>query len=294
MGTNFESVYHLTQLAHPLLKESGQGSIVSISSIAGLKALPVFSVYAASKGAMNQFTKNLALEWAKDNIRANAVAPGPVMTKLLDSIMNSSGGDESVDGIVSQTLVGRMGEAKEISALVAFLCLPAASYITGQSSNVQRRFTFTTSPSTGPSPSLCYCLPSPSLSPHFLPSSSSFRLHSIKAFYQNNPACHTPSPPNPNLVHHYRCLLLHVLPPHNPSFFASHQNTWLVDEKLLRHQIDTTTEEIVRLHGHIVELDDGGKTFLGTVIDNDRGVIGAGDESHEFLDMAASGAVLGT
>ena len=50
MGTNFESVYHLTQLAHPLLKESGQGSIVSISSIAGLKALPVFSVYAASKG----------------------------------------------------------------------------------------------------------------------------------------------------------------------------------------------------------------------------------------------------
>ncbi|KAG5106479.1 hypothetical protein JHK82_043449 [Glycine max] len=133
MGTNFESVYHLTQLAHPLLKESGQGSIVSISSIAGLKALPVFSVYAASKGAMNQFTKNLALEWAKDNIRANAVAPGPVMTKLLDSIMqNSSGGDESVDGIVSQTLVGRMGEAKEISALVAFLCLPAASYITGQ------------------------------------------------------------------------------------------------------------------------------------------------------------------
>ncbi|KAG4400826.1 hypothetical protein GLYMA_07G136100v4 [Glycine max] len=96
-----------------------------ISTIMGLKALPVFSVYAASKGAMNQFTKNLALEWAKDNIRANAVAPGPVMTKLLDSIMNSSGGDESVDGIVSQTLVGRMGEAKEISALVAFLCLPA-------------------------------------------------------------------------------------------------------------------------------------------------------------------------
>lgn len=132
MGTNFESIYHLCQLAHPLLKESGYGNIVFISSVAGLKALPVFSVYAASKGAINQFTKNLALEWAKDNIRANAVAPGPVMTKLLESITNSCGGDEAVDGIVSQTIVGRMGEPKEISALVAFLCLPAASYITGQ------------------------------------------------------------------------------------------------------------------------------------------------------------------
>ncbi|KAK7395249.1 hypothetical protein VNO78_15799 [Psophocarpus tetragonolobus] len=132
MATNFESVYHLTQLAYPLLKKSGNGSIVFISSIAGSRALPVFSVYAASKGAMNQFTRNLALEWAKDNIRTNAVAPGPVMTELLESIRNSAGGDESVDGIVDGTVVGRMGEPKEISALVAFLCLPAASYITGQ------------------------------------------------------------------------------------------------------------------------------------------------------------------
>ncbi|KAG4921949.1 hypothetical protein JHK86_050762 [Glycine max] len=141
MGTNFESVYHLCQVAHPLLKDSGNGSIVFISSVAGLKALPVFSVYAASKGAMNQFTKNLALEWAKDNIRANAVAPGPVKTKLLECIVNSSEGNESINGIVSQTFVGRMGETKEISALVAFLCLPAASYITGQVICVDGGFT---------------------------------------------------------------------------------------------------------------------------------------------------------
>ena len=141
MGTNFESVYHLCQVAHPLLKDSGNGSIVFISSVAGLKALPVFSVYAASKGAMNQFTKNLALEWAKDNIRANAVAPGPVKTKLLECIVNSSEGNESINGVVSQTFVGRMGETKEISALVAFLCLPAASYITGQVICVDGGFT---------------------------------------------------------------------------------------------------------------------------------------------------------
>ncbi|KAK7339693.1 hypothetical protein VNO77_20374 [Canavalia gladiata] len=132
MGTNFESTYHLCQLAHPLLKKSGYGSIVFVSSIVSLKGTPLLSAYSASKGAMNQFTKNIAWEWAKDNIRANAVAPGPVMTSILKSIIDSSEGDGVVDGIVSKTPVGRMGEVKEISALVAFLCLPVASYITGQ------------------------------------------------------------------------------------------------------------------------------------------------------------------
>ncbi|CAJ2670460.1 unnamed protein product [Trifolium pratense] len=86
IGTNFVSGYHLCQLAHPLLEQSGYGSVVFISSIAGLKAIPVASVYGATKGAVNQFTKNLALEWAKDNIRANSVAPGPVKTILLESV----------------------------------------------------------------------------------------------------------------------------------------------------------------------------------------------------------------
>ncbi|KAI9089709.1 hypothetical protein K1719_029002 [Acacia pycnantha] len=85
MSTNFESAYHLSQLAHPLLKASGCGSIVFISSIAGVKAMPLLSAYAASKGAMNQVTKNLAMEWAKDNIRVNMVAPGPVMTTISES-----------------------------------------------------------------------------------------------------------------------------------------------------------------------------------------------------------------
>ncbi|KAK7373782.1 hypothetical protein VNO80_07202 [Phaseolus coccineus] len=89
MATNFESAFHLTQLAHPLLKESGSGNIVFISSITGVKAvIPLLSAYSASKGAMNQFTKNVALEWAKDNIRANVVAPGPIWTPLLESVVS--------------------------------------------------------------------------------------------------------------------------------------------------------------------------------------------------------------
>ncbi|QCE11780.1 tropine dehydrogenase [Vigna unguiculata] len=133
MGTNFESSFHLCQLAHPLLKASGYGSIVFISSISGLKALPYISAYASSKGAMNQFTKNVALEWAKDNIRANSVAPGFVRTELLDSITESiDEGKKIVEAMISQTPAGRIGEPKDISAMVVFLCLPVASYITGQ------------------------------------------------------------------------------------------------------------------------------------------------------------------
>ncbi|KAK7373792.1 hypothetical protein VNO80_07212 [Phaseolus coccineus] len=98
----------------------------------GLKAFPLCSAYAASKGALNQFTKNIALEWAKDNIRANAVAPGAVKTELLDALMERADVNKNVEVMVSESPVGRIGEPKDISGMFAFLCLPAASYITGQ------------------------------------------------------------------------------------------------------------------------------------------------------------------
>ncbi|KAL8092261.1 tropinone reductase homolog [Apium graveolens] len=127
MGTNFEASYHLCQLAHPLLKASGTGNIVFISSVAGVVALPTASIYSSSKGAINQLTKNLACEWAKDNIRVNGVAPWVIRTQLIEQIK-----EEDLQGMVSRTPLRRPGELNEVSSLVAFLCLPAASYITGQ------------------------------------------------------------------------------------------------------------------------------------------------------------------
>ncbi|XP_048325672.2 tropinone reductase homolog At5g06060 isoform X1 [Ziziphus jujuba] len=129
MSTNFESTYHLCQLAHPLLKESGAGSIVFISSVGGLVSIGSGSIYAATKGAINQLNSYLACEWAKDNIRCNCVAPWYTKTSLVEHLLDNK---KFLEEIVSKTPLQRVAEAGEVSSLVAFLCLPAASYITGQ------------------------------------------------------------------------------------------------------------------------------------------------------------------
>ncbi|KAL6520953.1 hypothetical protein OROGR_017522 [Orobanche gracilis] len=141
MGTNLEPPYHICQLAHPLLKASGKGSIIFISSVAGGMAIPAISAFAASKGAINQLTKNLACEWAKDNIRTNAVAPFGVRTTIIKLEEMDPSIIQMIAPIMRRTQLGRMAEPDEISPLVTFLCLPAASYITGQVIYVDGGFT---------------------------------------------------------------------------------------------------------------------------------------------------------
>ncbi|XP_054800296.1 tropinone reductase homolog At5g06060-like isoform X1 [Prosopis cineraria] len=89
MTTNLESAYHLCQLAYSSLKASGNGSIVFISSLAGLTSLGTGTIYAAAKAAINQLTKNLACEWAKDNIRSNCVAPWCTKTPLVAHLIEA-------------------------------------------------------------------------------------------------------------------------------------------------------------------------------------------------------------
>ncbi|XVE96923.1 hypothetical protein REPUB_Repub02eG0265800 [Reevesia pubescens] len=142
MSTNVEAPYHLCQLAHPFLKASGNGSIVFISSVAGSLAVPRLSAYSASKGAINQMTKNLACEWAKDNIRVNTVSPWGVKTSITDTIPDLDAPYlQELVRLIAGTAMPRIAEPEEISSLVAFLCLPAASYITGQVISVDGGYT---------------------------------------------------------------------------------------------------------------------------------------------------------
>ncbi|XVE99604.1 hypothetical protein REPUB_Repub03eG0214600 [Reevesia pubescens] len=135
--TNFESAYHLCQLSHPLLKASGVGSIVFNSSVAGLMDVGSGSIYGPTRAAINQLTRNLACEWAKDNIRTNCVAPWYIRTSLVEPLLENK---ELFEKIISRTPLERVGEPEEVSSIVAFLCLPASSYITGQIISVDGGF----------------------------------------------------------------------------------------------------------------------------------------------------------
>lgn len=105
------------------------GSIINMSSVNAVLAIPTQVPYTVSKGGVAQLTKVMALSLAPHNIRVNAVGPGSIMTDILKAVANDKAAN---DRIMSRTPLGRIGEPEEIASIVAFLASKDASYITGQ------------------------------------------------------------------------------------------------------------------------------------------------------------------
>lgn len=126
---NLFAAFELARLLHPLLTRHAHSSIVNVGSVSGLTHVRTGAPYGMSKAALHQMTTNLAVEWAEDGVRVNAVAPWYIRTRRTAPKLADP---DYLDDVLLRTPMGRIGEPEEVAAAIAFLCLPAAGYITGQ------------------------------------------------------------------------------------------------------------------------------------------------------------------
>jgi NAD(P)-dependent dehydrogenase (short-subunit alcohol dehydrogenase family) len=129
MASNVKSVLRLAGMVMPDMRTRRDGSIVIISSIAGLRGTAGLGAYAISKAADMQLARNLALEWGRHNIRVNCIAPGLIKTDFARALWQ----DEALMAHrLALTPLGRIGEAEDIAGAALLLAAPAGRFITGQ------------------------------------------------------------------------------------------------------------------------------------------------------------------
>lgn len=138
METNLISAFEMCRLTFPLLAAASASAVVNVVSVAGMTHVRTGAPYGMTKAALIQLTRNLAAEWARAGIRVNAVAPWYIKTPLAQPVLDN---DAYRNAVIDRTPLGRIGEPEEVASVVAFLCMSASSYVTGQCIAVDGGFT---------------------------------------------------------------------------------------------------------------------------------------------------------
>src|SRR5690606_34538367 len=130
LQVNLSGAFHCARAAAPLMAAAGGGAVVNVASIMGLVGGGLYpnAAYHASKGGLVNLTRALALEWADQGIRVNAVAPTFARTALTGRLLAEAGMEQVICGL---TPMGRLVEPMEVATAIAFLASPAAAMITG-------------------------------------------------------------------------------------------------------------------------------------------------------------------
>jgi 2-hydroxycyclohexanecarboxyl-CoA dehydrogenase len=135
LAVNLVSVFACTHAALPAMQAAGFGRIINIASEAARLGSRGGAAYAAAKGGVIAFTKSIARENARYRITANAIAPGPIRTPMLEQAV-AMGGDKILHAMTDSTLLRRLGEPEEVAAAALFLASDQAAYITGETIGV--------------------------------------------------------------------------------------------------------------------------------------------------------------
>ncbi len=133
MNINLKGVFLMCRYGIPAMLESGGGSIVNVASFVALMGAATPQIaYTASKGGVLSMTREIAVEFARRRVRANALCPGPIETPLLMGAREFGEiGERIIEGMVSKTVMRRLGSPDEVAAAIAFLASDEASFITG-------------------------------------------------------------------------------------------------------------------------------------------------------------------
>jgi NAD(P)-dependent dehydrogenase (short-subunit alcohol dehydrogenase family) len=142
LGVNLKGTYLMSRFAIPRIRQAGGGAVINIASVQGLQSMPRVPSYAASKGGVLSLTRNMALDYAREGIRVNAICPGTIDSEMVRNAARAEGGDieANVRRYGSFHPIGRIGLPSDIAEAVLFLASDRASFITGEQLSVDGGF----------------------------------------------------------------------------------------------------------------------------------------------------------